>query len=255
MFYDWYLTCFHRQEFLTTIASPEIAWKNAIFEKLLKAAYNQEYTIGSLHKITRLVAMAGFFRVLPLLHSSMDQVLLNHQDSIATIMEKPCEALEAAVQIRSQVMFHDALILALGPFDDPHFKNFTFDDPQLLQRVQLASAKLSAAIIQIQQDILNGMVVEEGDSFVILSSVTKRLSEDSIEQFEKVSYPYIARQMYEVEYRDISFIRSKLKPVMQNNLRLGSTNRVCGVGDCNHYYLCNEFGTGGAPWDKNQRDW
>jgi hypothetical protein len=109
-------------------------------------------------------------------------------------------------------------------------------------------------VTRIQHGAFNGIIVEGNDSFDIVSSDLRLRLKESIREFEKLSYPYICRKLFDVDYSDNAFIQDTLKPIMRNSLHLDHADRKSGADDCVHHFLCAEFDESNLPWDENQRD-
>jgi hypothetical protein len=118
------------------------AAETQIFTIFLSALLGRPYAITSIAELERLTELADFYCALPAFSNSLSIALWKSPDLISKIPANALKLLPITVKLRSELLFKECLIHALGPYTHPQYLQLT--DPKLKQAAERAIGILSA---------------------------------------------------------------------------------------------------------------
>ena len=122
---------------------------------LLCAIYNRPYTIGSIDDLVNLTDLASYYCALPAVSRTLANAFHDSQGFIDTIAHNPCPVFEAAAKLRHKVLFREALIWVVGPFQKPRFENLS--DRRLRQVARCVYGEIATIVSRSAGKFLAGL--------------------------------------------------------------------------------------------------
>jgi hypothetical protein len=92
------------------------------FEKLLRLFYNQRFAIATVSQILEIINVAETYDFLPALSRTVFATLYENWNFFRDIDSWSSQILEAATKLRHAQLFRDALVLSLGPWESPEYR-------------------------------------------------------------------------------------------------------------------------------------
>lgn len=206
--------------------------------------------------------MARYYTSLPSVSTSLYAAIHKSPKFSDIIRDEPCSVLASAKIFRNELLYHDALILSLGPWSAPSY--LTIKDPELLQIAKLAHLTVSAKLEKAHREIL-GVLVEHKDwggasqQMDDVASANSFCSTDTIARETTcfVRMPAYYRECYKLIFSLPACgngIRKAIAPLLKNDLTLGHSESA-GVGSFRDFFLCLDAADVPLPWDKNEEEW
>jgi hypothetical protein len=200
--------------------------------------------------------MADYYRMLLILSTSLDAVLLNCRHCFDEVPERKFELFPIAVKLRNQLLFRECLILLLGPFSNPSFKRL--EDSNLKLVAKAAFEKLTAKFGKTQQYIWERasapMVIDGIGSKERIKILTDALTEAKGER-EELHFPVYYRIISKNGRNGRYIFKWDVNSIMKCDLRLVEFEKS-GKEEFEGYFLCDtQLTEKDFPWDCSQTEW
>jgi hypothetical protein len=122
--------------------------------------------------------LARFYAALPALSRSLSAAFFFSPGFSKEIRAYACELLVAATELRHPVLFREALILTLGPWRDPEYRQLT--GPMLKKVARNAYNALGAKVARVHEKLLiamfTGPLALQGGAFGEITENSKSAS-------------------------------------------------------------------------------
>lgn len=212
-----------------------------------------------------MVTLGDYYCLLPSLSRSLDSALLKSPEFCQQIHEHPCELLEFATKLRSALLFREALIYAVGPYNSPKYEQHGALKTREIKLIARAThGDISARVSEINGCLIRWLrccnpANPETRQKLVHSIITQPLKLWNPTEFagvwriEKTSFPEYFRQLSQRK-ADLR-IESNLEEILKNNLVLGRNEIVAGTGAFKDYFLCASIEDEDLPWDLTEIDW
>ncbi|KAH9215140.1 hypothetical protein DL95DRAFT_461401 [Leptodontidium sp. 2 PMI_412] len=121
--------------------------ETAEFEKLLCAIYNRSYSIANVDEFLSLVEMADYYCALPSLSQTLYSSMLRSPSFVGEIRHRSLDLFVAAAKVRNALLFREALIWIVGPYNDPEFQQL--EDRSLRSIAKSVHGELSTRVLDM----------------------------------------------------------------------------------------------------------
>jgi hypothetical protein len=233
-----------------------------VFEKLILAWYEKNYVIVKIEELLEITHLARGYGGLRTLSKSISPALRTQPKVISDIILYPCDVLAAAVYLRHEQLFKDALMICLGPWICPHF--LQLKDEKLREVATKAYKNLCQKMVIFNQAFfytlnLKVITIDQGDREKIQEKLQMATS-DLMKRFENPisvpvnndqpsapsAYREIRDNKYTTEAREaLKEYLTQIEILLSNQLFLG--NRQDPNGVFKNHFLNDSFQEA-LPW-------
>jgi hypothetical protein len=227
------------------------------------AFYNQTFSLESCNQLATMTSFARFYMALPVLSNSLSTALL-HKDSrcmVESIMCNEAKMISIAAELRHQVLFRDAVVLAVGYWRVDIYKLCSqLKNTKICKLVRNTHNALWAQIGRFQTSLL------ELDFPEITWQEMKDIAGRSCARFEidehgydgsSLCLPLYYHNLYKIEASDehlTEVLRTLIEPLLVNELILPVSEQRAELWRSN-YLLCSTIEDDDLPWDTTETDW
>jgi hypothetical protein len=230
------------------------AAETQIFTIFLSALLGRPYSITSIAELERLTELAEFYCALPAFSSSLNMALWKSPNLISKIPANALKLLPITVKLRSELLFKECLIHALGPYTHPQYLQLT--DPKLKQAAERAIGILSAKIVKVDGKLLAATKSIPRNPYdptwgknvytFISDSIYTCYDWDK----DALNLPYFYRRIHNSAcHENNTLLKNMLSPILKNNLILDRSDELAGDGQYKGCFLCIEINDADSPWD------
>jgi hypothetical protein len=179
------------------------------------------------------------------------------------IHDEACIVLELAAELRHPQLFRDALILSLGPWDDPQYTKY-FLPPNLKKIAKNAYNELCAKIVSVQQSLLielrprKGQELKGNELRNKIESLTSHSVGETYDPTDgKICLPSFYRRLYQANssHNVERVLRQHIEPLMKNELILERDGNAYISERYEFWFLCVTIADEDLPWDTTETDW
>jgi len=224
------------------------------FNILLRVIYSWPVIFETAAQLCHATKLADYYCALPMLSVALNAAFCESAHFRCEILEYPVELLNASVKLRNKVLYKECMILLMGPWHSPRYKNI--QDNKLKQLAVNAHHCICCKILDAQKILVEGTAVAP-----------------YLEVYRNVEAQVLAKNMWENQgaglrvpqlYRDVlnSLVATRshyeisiIGPLLKNELVLYPSMSMPGEGWCKDYFLCLELTDEDLPWDINEREW
>jgi hypothetical protein len=234
------------------------AAETQIFTIFLSALLGRPYSITSIDELERLTELADFCCALPAFSNSLNMALWKSPDLISKIPANALKLLPITVKLRSELLFKECLIHALGPYTNPQYLQLT--DPKLKQAAERAIGILSTKIVKVEGELLAASCDVPNLGRDLGAKIRTYIAENVPNCYDwgkmALKLPYFYRRIHaRACSENITELKDMLSPILKNNLILDRTDGIAGDGQYKGFFLCIEIDDAHLPWDHTQLDW
>jgi hypothetical protein len=229
---------------------------------LIKALYDQPFSIDSISTLNYLASLADDYDALPRISRAISASPLFDDPYFHAQMPRRClELLKTSRILRDEVLFRDCIILATGPLRKPLYLNL--DDPILYAVAERAYGKIARKIDELFEygsdagvwyprhklfERLNAEIKDKGKDAVDIGWLING-SYDSV----PVLFRKLLRQYGPKLPKNFKML---LEALFVSNLVLDGSGCIPGdPGIFQDWILCTEVSDEELPWDVHEKEW
>ncbi|KUJ24503.1 uncharacterized protein LY89DRAFT_745391 [Mollisia scopiformis] len=215
-----------------------------IFEKFLCAVFGRSYHLQNAVELATLIDMARYYGALPTVTETICAAVLRSSTFAESMFKDPHSVLASAKTLRNYMLFKDSLILSLGPWSAPKYRDFA--DVELFRAADSLHSSICASLDETQRNIFQAMAKGNQTSQI---------------QYERYQITPVLPAYYRL-CLEINFvpeemgseIRDHIKPIFINHLHL-MPHVTAGSSKFEDYFLCIEVPDHILPWDPKEEEW
>lgn len=240
------------------------------FETMLKAIYSENVPLASasLDELENMTAMADYYGALRMVSRAVDAGLLENSNLGQELQEEPCRGLILATTLRNKTLFTDSLILCLGPWSKPTFREGGLENhPKLFALAKAAHLIIHLRLASVYYELLNYASTapyEHWQDVIDAKDIGEALISAANRARESGARDHVQLPLY---YRC-------LKDSLSGNSELGWAAKVCILPLLVNHLLLNKRANAGKqgfedyflmkhangseyefPWDTTETDW
>jgi hypothetical protein len=227
------------------------------------AFYNQIFSLESCNQLATMTSLAHFYMALPVLSNSLSTALL-HKDSsymVESIMCNAAKMISVAAELRHQVLFRDAVVLAVGYWGvDIDELCSQLKNRKICKLVRNTHNALWAQIGRFQTTLLKldfpDIPWQEMKDIAGRSWAMFQIDEHGYDG-RSLCLPLYYHNLYKIEASDehlTGLLRAHIEPLLVNELILPFSEQRAEVWRY-HYFLCITIEDDDLPWDTTETDW
>ncbi|KAF4631282.1 hypothetical protein G7Y89_g6853 [Cudoniella acicularis] len=234
-------------------------WEIATFRILLLAIHLNPFVVQSPDQLQTITEHADYYRALPVFSLGLTSALHGSGQFARYFDQSNCiQMLEAAYKLRNRALYHDAMIYAVGPFDNPSYQ--TIQDKKLRGLAEAQFNKLCANIVKAQRLLFYVVatdinVAQEFIGHQIGMKMVKELPLSILSPEEPIYLAaYYRRILENCKANNSLYIEEGLEPLLKNEMYF-KQHQIAGLKDCKDTFLCSQLSAEDLPWDVNDIDW
>ncbi|KAK2625513.1 hypothetical protein QTJ16_004825 [Diplocarpon rosae] len=225
------------------------------FHNLLCAIYTRPYIIAGAAELLKMVELADYYCVLPILSRTLDGVMMNSPDFVAEIPDDPNGLFIAAAKLRNLSLFRESLVWVVGHYENPAF--YDLPEGQLKLIAGFVYGRISTQATIVSQHILSDFsrrYEEDWNSnldYTYISPIGSYVSGMS------VNLPGYFKKLHEAN-PELSENCTEIGLLFENRLKLDTFNgkhRQCGRDGAEEHFLCAYIEDEYIPWNMDDSDW
>ncbi|TVY89680.1 hypothetical protein LAWI1_G003077 [Lachnellula willkommii] len=260
---SWSLTCYSKLPEITDYdkirATIDVNAECLAFHNLMRAFHSEPLCLYSIEQLDRVTKLADYYRSLPVLSTALSARLLDSPALTSGIAVDPFRLVQVSTKLHNSVLFRECVIHLLNPFHNPTYKDSTMWDDQdhtgLKKLLDFLYSGIWAQIAKIEHALLTTEAASQAAYATAAKTAATSCKTVDDSANSVVNLPEYYRQLYECRQLSRS-VKSLIKPLLKNNLRLDSRESQAGEsGMYKNYFLCVSIDDGDLPWDMNKRDW
>ncbi|PBP24241.1 hypothetical protein BUE80_DR004880 [Diplocarpon rosae] len=224
------------------------------FHNLLCAIYTRPYIIAGAAELLKMVELADYYCVLPILSRTLDGVMMNSPDFVAEIPDDPNGLFIAAAKLRNLSLFRESLVWVVGHYENPAF--YDLPEGQLKLIAGFVYGRISTQATIVSQHILSDFsrrYEEDWNSnldYTYISPIGSYVSGMS------VNLPGYFKKLHEAN-PELSENCTEIGLLFENRLKLDTFNgkhRQCGRDGAEEHFLCAYIEDEYIPWNMDDCD-
>lgn len=225
------------------------------FEKLLCAIYGRSYNIVNVDELLNLVEKADYYCVLPALSQTLDGAMVRSPEFVGDIRYRSLDLYVAAAKVRNALLFREALIWIVGPYNDPEFQQL--EDRSLRSIAKSVHGELSTRVLSVVQSLLVDLHLDHAENYAddLNELVFGILPRENLDEGKKVLLPWYFRRL--VGRLPEEYIDDGMLQLLQNELKLSRDmyNAGASKNDLEGHFLCATIEDQDLPWDPEEMDY
>ncbi|EPE24703.1 hypothetical protein GLAREA_08556 [Glarea lozoyensis ATCC 20868] len=227
----------------------------AAFDTLLNAMYQNPIRFNSLDHLNLCAELADYYRCIPALSRALEGGLLRSPEVTISFRGECCRVLAIARKLKHKLLFKEALIHSLGPWNAPRFEKLT--DPTLRVVAGRALDGILQKLGQFHTELLDQAVHfgQEEQAWLDVYRKFYRMATEHRDVLGRTVIPAYFRAIADgIERLEIPrSLLGVMQPLTTNKLKFDVSDWRSGQKGGAYYnsFLCGDIEDEDLPWEED----